>query len=246
MKIIYTSKGEKIFVDDEDYEWLNQYNWCLSRGYASRARWLSDGDASKIIMMHRQIMGAKKGELVDHIDRNRKNNQRSNLRICSYAENARNHKVLKCNKSGVTGVRWDEPNQKWIVIITVNKESLYLGLYSSFEEAVEVRKEAEVKYFGEFRAIDLYIDEDVINNSMLKAPVERLPIDRKNRQNNTSGIMGICWDKKSQKWKTYIRVDKKVVYLGLYSDLEEAKKIRTEAELKYYGRTRGDKNIEQC
>jgi len=245
LKIIYTKKNEEIFVDDDDYEWLNQYTWHIGKGYAARARWLSDGDGGKRIMMHRQIMSAQKGEIIDHIDRNRKNNQRSNLRICSYAENARNHKVLKCNKSGVTGVTWNKQNQKWIVIITINKERLYLGLYSSFEEAVNVRKKAEIEYFGEFRAIDLCIDEDTINNSIAKRPVERLPIDRKNRQNNTSGIMGICWNKKSQKWKTYIRVDKKVVYLGLYSDLEEAKKIRAEAELKYYGRTREDA-IEQC
>lgn len=84
MATIYTRKGQPILCDDTDYEWLNQYVWYLAEGYA--LSWI-DG---KTISMHRLIMPVEPPLVVDHIDRWRANNHRSNLRPVTRQENALN------------------------------------------------------------------------------------------------------------------------------------------------------------
>lgn len=77
--------GIFVTVDDNDYLNVSRYKWCLSsRGYAMRTE---DG---KTIFMHRQIMNTPKGFSTDHVDGDKLNNQRFNLRVCSHAENMRN------------------------------------------------------------------------------------------------------------------------------------------------------------
>lgn len=90
MKQILTNKGDVILVDDLDFNWLNQWKWRLGHnGYAIRyLRFTVDGKrVRKQIRMHRLLTDAPDGLHVDHIDRNRTNNQRSNLRICTPTEN---------------------------------------------------------------------------------------------------------------------------------------------------------------
>ena len=82
MKEIILSKGDKTIVDDSDYEYLSQWKWYLSKGYA-----ISNDKRKK---MHRLVMNAKDREIVDHIDGNRLNNTRSNLRIVDKSGNAHN------------------------------------------------------------------------------------------------------------------------------------------------------------
>src|SRR5687767_1877850 len=80
MKQIPTSRGFFALVDDADYEWLSKMRWSYVNGYAVR-----NGTN-----MHRLITSAPVGMDVDHIDRNRLNNQRSNLRVCTHKENMQN------------------------------------------------------------------------------------------------------------------------------------------------------------
>ena len=88
--------------------------------------------------------------IVDHINGNRLDNRKSNLRICHKEKNPINCKKYKNNTSGCKGVSWSKRLNKWQVTININKRHIYLGLYSDLEEAITVRKEAEKKYFGEF------------------------------------------------------------------------------------------------
>jgi len=110
LKIIKDNKGLDIQVDDEDYESLNKYNWNTNNlGYASTP-----------IMMHRLIMNAPKDLVVDHIDRNPRNNQKSNLRICTQGENNKNRICNRTNKTGYKGVAIDPhggQNSKYRTII---------------------------------------------------------------------------------------------------------------------------------
>jgi hypothetical protein len=85
---------------------------------------------------------------VDHINRDALDNRRSNLRICTAAENYRNKSVRTDNKSGTPGVSWN--GKKWAVIITVSGKVMNLGRFKNIEDAITLRKEAEDKYFGEF------------------------------------------------------------------------------------------------
>ncbi len=85
----YREVGE-VQVDDSDYDYLSQWRWFMDKdGYA--VRFIEDASGKTVaVLMHRVILEAKKGELGDHIDRNRKNNQRSNLRITDFRGNSLN------------------------------------------------------------------------------------------------------------------------------------------------------------
>ena len=92
-------------------------------------------------------------EIVDHINRNTLDNRIENLREASKSQNARNSKVYKNNVSGITGVRWDNQKQKWQSSIRVNSIQTHLGFFEEINDAIESRKKAEEKYFGEFNPL---------------------------------------------------------------------------------------------
>ena len=85
MKEIPLTRGKFALVDDEDYEWLSQWKWyCSTTGYAVR------GCKNRILYMHREIAKTKPGMLTDHINRNKLDNRKENLRFCSHRENMKN------------------------------------------------------------------------------------------------------------------------------------------------------------
>ena len=104
----------------------------------------------KIISMHRFIMNPMEDMVVDHINGDKLDNRLENLRICKHRENDWNKGIISTNTSGVTGVVLT-PWNTWCARIEVNKKRIYLGTFKTFEEAVQARKEAEIKYFGEYR-----------------------------------------------------------------------------------------------
>jgi hypothetical protein len=102
--------------------------------------------------MHRVIIGAKLGELVDHVDGNGINNTRQNLRKATNSQNLINRKNLS-NTSGYKGVSYDRGhyrNKPWRAQIKINYKSKTLGYFSTPEEAADAYKVASINYFGEF------------------------------------------------------------------------------------------------
>lgn len=85
-------------------------------------------------------------EKVDHENGNCYDNRWINLRNVDHFANAQNAKKRRDNVSGVTGVSFFDQSQKYKASIQVNKKSIYLGLFSDFEEACQVRKNAEIEY----------------------------------------------------------------------------------------------------
>ena len=135
--------GETFLIDYEDFEKVSKYFWTYSTGYAVRNKNRQP--------MHRFVLGLGKAERykieVDHINGNRLDNRKSNLRIVTRQENMYNKSEYKNNTSGVKGVKWNKDRQKWQVQINHNKKRIHLGLYSDLEEAKQVRLQAEEKYF---------------------------------------------------------------------------------------------------
>ena len=102
------------------------------------------------ISIHRLIMNFPYNMVVDHINHNKLDNRKENLRTCTHQQNMFNVLLRSNNSSGVTGVCWDKKSNKWLAYITVNKKSINLGYYDNINEAIKIRQEAEIKYFKEY------------------------------------------------------------------------------------------------
>lgn len=118
----------EIKISKCDEHLLKEYKWYKSHyGYAVTAKGLR---------MHRLIMNAPKGMVVDHINHNKLDNRRENLRICTNAENTRNRKIQG-------GVRYRKDKKKYEAYLVRNYKHIFLGYYDTYEQALEVRKNAE-------------------------------------------------------------------------------------------------------
>lgn len=139
-----------MLVDDENFDELARYRWEISNaGYAVRTQWKNN--KPKKILMHREVLGnVAKRFVVDHIDRNPLNNQKSNLRICTQSENVFNSGVRKNNKSGNVGVRFFKQINRWEAHIMKNRKKYHLGVFKTQEEAVEARNNGEKLLFPNF------------------------------------------------------------------------------------------------
>lgn len=137
---ITTRKGEVILADATDYEKLSSHSWCISRtGYPV------SNINGKTTKLHRYLLNLNDPKVVvDHKNHDTLDNRRSNIRICTQRENAR-------NKGGkdVHGVR-KTPCGNYAVQIMFNRKHIYIGTYKTYDEAVQARYEAEDKYHGEF------------------------------------------------------------------------------------------------
>jgi hypothetical protein len=147
--LIINSKKHGIFeilLDDEDYEYVSKLgNWQITK---NRDKFYAQKRINKkIVYLHKFIMKCDNG-YVDHINHNTLDNQKSNLRITSNANNLRNGTLRKNNKTGVNGVHYDAIRKKYVARIKVNYKTISLGRYNTIEEATQARKEAEVKYWA--------------------------------------------------------------------------------------------------
>jgi hypothetical protein len=174
---IQTTNGEAVEVDDSDRVLVENYRWgaYAAGGKPKYAVSVSCRDTgAKKVVMHRLIMGAKPGEIVDHVDGNGLNNRRSNLRLCSLAENSRN-KTKKWGKHKFKGV-WQNPGGTWVAIIKGKR----VGKYLTEREAALAYDRAAEKEFGVFASL---------NFPESKERPESLSF-RKRAENRRSGIWG--------------------------------------------------------
>ena len=143
------SNGQFVLVDAADYEWLSQYNWHLcGGGYAARC------EKSKRILMHRQIMQPPDGMLVDHIDGNKANNCRSNLRLCTRPENQRNARKERGCASQYKGVFRDKRCNKWFAKYRDRGKYHGLGYFDLEVDAARAYDYAAVLHYGEFARLN--------------------------------------------------------------------------------------------
>ena len=137
----------RVKIDEEDLQKVRTGKWshCSSNGYCIR---YIEGKAT---ILHSVILGKKKGYISDHINGDKLDNRKSNLRFATYQEN-------NCNRAKMKGVYLssyykNKKQKKWVAHIIYKGKFKYLGLFDNESDALKVREEAEVKYFGKFRRI---------------------------------------------------------------------------------------------
>jgi len=154
--MIYKDKGDYVecenpntktvfLIDKEDLGKLGNSFWCTdNRGYVIN---MYTGK------LHRVIMDCPKDKVVDHINHDKLDNRKANLRVCSVAENTRNMIKPKHNTSGYKGVSWHNQNKKWRASIGKNKKYYTIGLFSTPEEAHAAYCKAAEAIFGEYASL---------------------------------------------------------------------------------------------
>lgn len=156
MKEIELTQGKVTLVDDEDFEYLNQFNWYAAKFkntfYAQRG--ICVGKRINIIKMHRVIMSTPIGLDVDHIDGLGLNNQRINLRNCTRSQNSMNQKPrLNCS-SKYKGVTWNKRDKVYNARIIINYKKIDLGYFTNEAEAALAYNFKAKELFGEFACLN--------------------------------------------------------------------------------------------
>jgi hypothetical protein len=142
-------KGCSIKIDEDDVHFLAEHRWYISESEVGRF-YVRRNNSKHPVYLHRIIVGAGKGQQVDHIDGDTSNNSRSNLRICTNTQNSYNSKKRKINTSGFKGVSWRKSHRKWIAQIQSGGKNRCLGYFDDPILAHEAYKKEILKVAGEF------------------------------------------------------------------------------------------------
>jgi hypothetical protein len=144
------TKGKFAIVDAADYPALSKYKWhaleVAGGFYAARH------EGGKTILMHRQIMQPPEGMVVDHIDGNRANNRRSNLRVCSQQHNVCNSRP-QGGRSGFKGVT--PHRDKWDSKFRYKGKTYRAGVFDDPIEAARARDRLAADVLGEYAWLNL-------------------------------------------------------------------------------------------
>lgn len=143
----WKNKGKYFaLVDDSDYEWLSKWRWYRTTGGYAQRNGNHNHRGHVVVSMHTAIMDTPKGMEVDHINRDKLDNQRSNLRVVGRSENSHNRPKQSNNTSGHRGVFWAGWANMWRVLIKVRGKAIHIGYYKNINDAVVARKRAEVEH----------------------------------------------------------------------------------------------------
>ena len=159
MTTIPLTKGQVGFIDDQDAEVINRHKWTAVNSshdktfYAHRS--VKVDGKWKHLRLHRFLLNAPKNKKVDHIDGNGLNNVRSNLRLCTHAQNLMN---MRChNKHGLKGIAFIAKRKglrKWLSKIHINGKLKTIGIFETKIQAAKAYNEMARKHFGEFARLN--------------------------------------------------------------------------------------------
>jgi len=155
MKYIDLSKQGKnkgkyqTLVDDKDYDRLNKFRWSITNnGYAIRR------SKYGYFLMHREIIEIPNGYEADHINGNKLDNRKQNLRIATRSQNNANQRINSYNTSGYKGVSWNKTLKLWMAYIKVDGKR-YVKWAKNKEKAAEKYNQMAKEYFGEFAKLNI-------------------------------------------------------------------------------------------
>lgn len=156
---IVISDGTSVIVDTDDYDRLMKRKWSANgNGYAVIGIHLGNRKYKKVYM-HREIVRAADGEQVDHINGNKADNRKCNLRISTKQQNAMNIGLRQNNKSGYKGVRYEARRNKWRAEIKKDYRNVFLGYFNNKHDAAKAYNVAAVELHGEFANLNIIKEE---------------------------------------------------------------------------------------
>ncbi len=158
IRYIPLTRGLHAIVDTDDYEWLSQYKWYAGRPTRAGKIYARRNMSGRgIILMHRQIMHAPKGMVVDHINGNSLDNRRCNLRLCTQTENIQNSRQREGTQSGFKGVH--PAGNKWAAKITHKGQVYHLGTFDDVVQAAKARDRKATELYGPYAWLNFPLQE---------------------------------------------------------------------------------------
>lgn len=182
------SKGRGMFliVDDEDLPLIEQHKWYYSSGYAVTVKHVSGNKRNRnqeYLSAHRYVLGLTKGdgEIVDHVNRNRLDCRKNNLRITDYSGNAHNSAGKTTSSSGYKGVQRESFN-----CYSAKLAGVCLGYYDSAEMAALAYDKAARRKYRSFAFLNFPDTKDY--SGLVAKP-------RRNVGERTSNIVGVSYSR---------------------------------------------------
>lgn len=198
-----------VLYDECDHELICAHKW----HFRDKNGYVSTRIKGKNFLLHRLlIVLTEKNLYIDHINGDRFDNRRSNLRVCSRLENAKNRRVSKNSKCGFRGVNAKTDRDYFVAQIRVDKRYIYLGASYSMEDCARMYNYAARELHGKFakynNVFPLFPEKYTLENI--------LPIT------NKSGYRGVHWCKTSNKWVVVISVNGKGKTIGRFKEMGDA------------------------
>jgi hypothetical protein len=221
-------KGIQYFalVDDEDWTELNAMKWFYRNGYVGGCKKI------KLLTMHRYLKKANDPEIVvDHINKNKLDNRKCNLRFATQAQNAANRSKAANRTSKYLGVSWATSHNGWAAKVSAEGKTRLCGHYESEEVAAWVRDMNAIELQGEFAVLNkVPAPEGYVmhkNKGYLKTDLEIL------LSKPTFDILNVF--ESAGFFQVNIMNDKKAYAFGKYKDLNVAKWVRDQAAIQLFG-----------
>lgn len=150
MKYIELTQGKRAVVDDDMFEELSKHKWHFGEGYARRAEYKNGW--SRLVRMHHAVLPRPVNLFVDHINGDKLDNRRCNLRLVTKSQNMMNVGNRANTKSGFKGVSLFQKG--WKAYINKDRKQIHLGCFNTPEKAAQAYNDAALKYHGEYARLN--------------------------------------------------------------------------------------------